>query len=74
MKDFRIVSFHEIRDAKCPKCRRSLVTLPDGLLSELYVCVKCKAAYEIGLVKVPTRRLTDVEQMVAIAVKEGRKT
>ncbi len=73
MKGFRIVTHHEIRGATCPKCRHSLVTLPDGLLNELYVCVKCESAYEIGLVKVPTNRLIDVKAMVEVAKKEGRK-
>ena len=46
-------------DVYCPKCSNKLHRISDGLLGTAWICEKCHNVYQLHLMKVPDRELSD---------------
>ena len=56
--NFRITAETHIVDAKC-KCGNYAREVSDGLLSSALYCPHCEAVYQLKMVKVPDKKVTE---------------
>lgn len=55
---FRIVAEPYITEAYC-NCGQELKTVSNGLLASALFCPKCEAVYQLKLIRVPKKQISD---------------
>ena len=57
LKNFSISAHPFISDAHC-KCGNSLIQVSNGLFSNVMFCKTCENVYELKLIKVPSKKVS----------------